>query len=104
MILTTTDAVPGQHIGQTLGLVIAAIPYWGTKYAEGITDLNGTTHANVPILYEGRRYQVLSRLEAHASVMGANAVVGIRFHDRTITSTWKELCAYGTAVVLGEVA
>jgi hypothetical protein len=29
---------------------------------------------------------------------GANAVVGMRFDHRSISESWTEICAYGTAV------
>lgn len=98
--LTTTDTVPGFDSIHSLGLLVACIPFWGSKYAEGIGDLNGNTNTDVAAAYEARRRQVLQRLTEGAISVGANAVVGIRFTDREITTTWKELCAYGTAVIL----
>lgn len=102
MILTTTETVAGRPIVVTFSIVVASVPFFGTKYGEGITDLNGNTSPDVAAVYEKRRYEVLKRLAVVAGdIAGANAVIGVRFHDREITATWKELCAYGTPVRLG---
>jgi uncharacterized protein YbjQ (UPF0145 family) len=100
VILTTTDTVPGFTITGTVGLVVGSIVYFGTKYNEGISDLNGKTTTDVPAVFERRRREALARLAANASHVGANAVVGVAYHSRDITQTWRELCAYGTAVVI----
>ena len=31
---------------------------------------------------------------------GANAIIGMRFDHRGVTSAWNEVCAYGTAVLV----
>lgn len=88
---------------RTVGLVYACVPYWGSKYAEGISDLQGRTSVDVTFAFERRRQQVLQRLGDKALALGADAIVGIRFDTREITPAWKELCAYGTAIALKEV-
>jgi uncharacterized protein YbjQ (UPF0145 family) len=35
-----------------------------------------------------------------ANRRGANAVVGMRFDNRDVTPPWREVCAYGTAVLV----
>lgn len=100
MILTTTDTVPGATIAGTVGLVVGSVVYFGTKYNEGISDLNGKVADDVPAIFERRRRQCLARLVVNAESVGANAVVAVRYHSRDITQTWRELCAYGTAVVI----
>jgi uncharacterized protein YbjQ (UPF0145 family) len=35
-----------------------------------------------------------------ASRRGANAIIGMRFDNRDVTPPWREICAYGTAVVV----
>ena len=100
MLLSTTDNLPGATITVTLGMVVGAVPYFGSTYAEGIKSLDGATHPDVSIVLERRRQEALERLGVNARRLGASAVVGVRFTSREITGTWKEVCAYGTAVVI----
>jgi uncharacterized protein YbjQ (UPF0145 family) len=96
MILTTStipDSLP-------LGIVVACIPYAGSTYVEGIKDLRGRTQAGLPDILEKRRYEALRRLSGKAELMGADAVMDVRFDTREITSSWRELCAYGTAAIV----
>jgi uncharacterized protein YbjQ (UPF0145 family) len=100
MLMVTTQEVPGYRIIKSLGLALACVPFAGDKYASGIKDLHGTTHANVPALLEDQWVGVLRRLNACGQEMGAHAIVDIRLESREITSMWRELQAYGTAVLL----
>jgi len=100
VILATTTEVPGSVIGTVLGIVVGAVPYYGSTYGEGIKDLKGNTHPDVPSVLEHRRREALARLDHNARKVGADAVVGVRFDNREITQAWRELCAYGTAVSL----
>lgn len=100
MILVTTDTVPGHKITECIGLILACVPFWGNKYGEGIANLNGITTSDVNAVYEARRSEAMERLAFGATNIGANAVVGVRFDTREINATWKEICAYGTAVVI----
>lgn len=100
MIVVTTETIAGFTIAHSLGLVYASLPTVVSKYEEGIKDLNGRTYPDVPGNLERRRSELLARLEHHAQRVGADAVVAMRFHDRELSAAWRELCAYGTAVVL----
>lgn len=95
IMMATTDPPPNLVI---LGLVVGCVPWFGSTYAEGLKDLNGQTQADLPAALESRRYEALRRLSDRAQRIGATAVYGVRFDVRDINSTWRELCAYGTAV------
>lgn len=101
-IVVTTPTVPGTSVVRVLGTVVGSVAWFGNKYAEGIGDLNGNTHPDVGGVFERRRYEALRKLQRNAEAIGANAVVEVRFDSREITGTWKELCAYGTAVMVVE--
>lgn len=101
MILSNVDHVPGVTIRASLGLIVACVPYFGVTYLEGIKDLKGVTVADVSAVFEHRRAQAVNRLVAKALERGADGVIGITFDHRDITSSWKELCIYGTAVRFG---
>jgi uncharacterized protein YbjQ (UPF0145 family) len=104
IVVTTTEGVHGMTVEVTVGFVYACVPYIGTKYAEGISDLNGQAQRDIESILERRRGQALARMENRARFMGANAVVGVRFDHREINATWKEICAYGTAVIVNQRA
>ena len=48
------------------------------------------------------REQALDRLEAEATRLGANAVVGVRFSTSVVLGGAAELLAYGTGVVISD--
>src|SRR5688572_32954003 len=45
------------------------------------------------------RARAIEQMMVAARRRGANAILGMRFDNRDITSTWVEIVAYGTAVV-----
>lgn len=96
-MLITTSTIPDAKI---LTIVVACVPYAGSTYIEGIKDLHNRTQANLPQILERKRYEALRRLKDKAAQLGANAVMDVRFDHRDITSSWHELCAYGTAARL----
>ena len=51
-------------------------------------------------LLEDTRRQALDRLVKNATLMGANAVVSMRFDSSGLAGTMSEIVAYGTAVVI----
>jgi uncharacterized protein YbjQ (UPF0145 family) len=54
-------------------------------------------------LLEDSRRQAIDRLVQNAAVLGANAVVGMRFDSSEIGQNLTEIVAYGTAVVVAPV-
>ena len=55
------------------------------------------------MLEEARRH-ALDRLVQNATLMGANAVIAMRFDSSEIGETMSEIVAYGTAVVIEQGA
>lgn len=100
MLLTTIESIPGRDVSEVIGLVVACVPTFGSKYAEGIADVTGLTARDVPAALERRRIEVLDRLSMAGVKLHADAIVGVQMDTREITASWKELCAYGTAVRL----
>ena len=56
-----------------------------------------TSHTS---LLEDTRRQAIDRMVQNATLMGANAVISMRFDSTELASTMSEIVAYGTAVVL----
>jgi uncharacterized protein YbjQ (UPF0145 family) len=63
------------------------------------TIVGGEIKEYTQLLEQARRHAV-DRMVANATLMGANAVVMMRFDSSEIGQTMSEIVAYGTAVVL----
>ncbi|GLQ51194.1 YbjQ family protein [Dyella flava] len=103
MLVVTTENVPGHQVvqvkGQVFGLVVRSRGIGGNMMA-GIRSLvGGEIHEYTQMLEEARRH-ALDRLVSNAKMMGANAVLMMRFDSAEIGQTMSEIVAYGTAVVL----
>lgn len=97
MLITTTYQVDGQPIRQYLG-VISAESIIGANFIKDIL-------ANLTDFFGGRSNtyeKVLRELEKQASMMGANAIVGVDIDYNTVGANGSMLMvvATGTAVVL----
>lgn len=103
MIVTTTENVPGQRVvevkGQVFGLVVRSRGLGGNILA-GLRSLGGGEIKEYTELLEASRRQALDRMIQNATVMGANAVVMMRFDGSELGKSMSEIVAYGTAVVL----
>src|SRR5690348_5643758 len=98
MLVLTIDHAPGHRIVAILGDVIGATVRPDNPYIEGVKSLEGGS-PQIDEVVRTRQAAVADLME-RARQMGANAVVGLRFHHRTIATSWSEICAYGTAMVL----
>ncbi|MGC1547103.1 MAG: YbjQ family protein [Rhodanobacter sp.] len=103
MLVVTTENVPGHQVkqvkGQVFGVVVRSRGIGGNVMAGLRSIVGGEIHEYTQMLEEARRH-ALDRLVANATVMGANAVVMMRFDSAEIGQTMSEIVAYGTAVVL----
>ena len=76
----------------------------GGNIVAGLRSLvGGEIHEYTQMLEEARRH-ALDRLASNAALMGANAVVAMRFDSSEIGETMSEIVAYGTAVVIDQGA
>lgn len=105
MLITTTYQVDGQPIRQYLG-VISAESIIGANFLKDIlanlTDFfGGRSNTYEKVLREGKE-TVLRELQNQASMMGANAIVGVDIDYNTVGANGSMLMvvATGTAVVL----
>ena len=103
MLVATTEAVPGQRrtktLGEVFGVVVRSRGLGGNIVAALRSIVGGEIHEYTQLLEETRR-QAIDRMVTNATVMGANAVVMMRFDSSEIGQTMSEIVAYGTAVVL----
>jgi uncharacterized protein YbjQ (UPF0145 family) len=103
MLVVTTENVPGHQVvqvkGQVFGVVVRSRGIGGNMMAGLRSLVGGEIHEYTQMLEEARRH-ALDRLVSNAKMMGANAVLMMRFDSAEIGQTMSEIVAYGTAVVL----
>jgi uncharacterized protein YbjQ (UPF0145 family) len=103
MLVTTTEHVPGYRriktFGQVFGVVVRSRGIGGNFVASLRSIVGGEIHEYTQLLEETRR-QAVDRMVRNATVMGANAVVMMRFDSSEIGQTMSEIVAYGTAVTI----
>src|SRR6266511_1312922 len=103
MIVATTPFIAAHRIvetkGQVFGLVVRSRGFSGNLIA-GLRSLGGGEIKEYTQLLEDTRRQALDRLVKNATLMGANAVISMRFDSSEIGNTMSEIVAYGTAVVV----
>jgi uncharacterized protein YbjQ (UPF0145 family) len=103
VIVATAPFIAGHRVvetkGQTFGLVVRSRGFSGNLIA-GLRSLAGGEIHEYTQLLEDTRRQALDRLVQNATLMGANAVVSMRFDSSELAGTMSEIVAYGTAVVV----
>ncbi|MBI3745170.1 MAG: heavy metal-binding domain-containing protein [Chloroflexi bacterium] len=103
MIVATAPYIAGHRVvetkGQTFGLVVRSRGFSGNIIA-GLRSLGGGEIHEYTELLEDTRRQALDRLVRNATLMGANAVISMRFDSSELAGTMSEIVAYGTAVVV----
>jgi uncharacterized protein YbjQ (UPF0145 family) len=101
MIVVTTPYLAGHRIveskGMVFGLVVRSRGLGGNVMAQLRSLGGGEIHEYTSLLEDTRR-QALDRLVHNATLVGANAVVSMRFDSSEISGTMSEIVAYGTAV------
>ncbi len=103
MIVTTTPYVAAHRVveakGQCFGLVVRSRGLAGNITAS-LRSLVGGEIKEYTELLEDTRRQALDRMVQNATLMGANAVVSMRFDSSELNNSMSEIVAYGTAVVI----
>ena len=101
MIVATTENLQGYRIVETLGQVFGVVVRsrgLGGNIAAGLRSLAGGEIKEYTSLVEDTRRHAIDRLVQNATLMGADAVVMMRFDSGEIGQTRSEVVAYGTAV------
>jgi len=103
MIVATTPFVAGHRVadskGHVYGLVVRSRGLGG-NIAAAVRSLAGGEIKEYTQLLEDTRRQAIDRMVQNATLMGANAVISMRFDSSELGSTMSEIVAYGTAVVV----
>ena len=105
MIVTTTDAIPGTEIAETLGLVRGSTVrarHIGRDFMAGLRNIVGGEIDEYTKLLAEAREQSLQRMIESAESMGGDAIVGTRFITAGVAQGAAEIVAYGTAVKVAQ--
>ncbi len=106
MLVITSETVAGQRVRQTLGQcfgVVVRSRGLGGNIAAGLRSLVGGEIVEYTQMLEEARKHAVDRLVDNAALMGANAILTLRFDSSEIGQTMSEIVAYGTAVILEPV-
>jgi uncharacterized protein YbjQ (UPF0145 family) len=103
MIVATAPFVAGHRVietkGHVYGLVVRSRGLGG-NIAAGLRSIGGGEIHEYTSLLEDTRRQAIDRMVQNATLMGANAVISMRFDSSEMGSTMTEIVAYGTAVTI----
>jgi uncharacterized protein YbjQ (UPF0145 family) len=103
MLITTTENIPGHTVkavkGQVFGVVVRSRGIGGNIMAGLRSIIGGEIKEYTAMLEEARRHAI-DRMVTNASLMGANAIVMMRFDSSEMGQTMSEVVAYGAAVVI----
>ena len=105
--VTTALELPGmtieQNLGLTFGLVVRSMGF-AKSMGAGLTALRRGEVPQYTELLEDSRRHAIDRMIDNARLLGANAVVAMRFDSSEIGQQLTEIVAYGTAVVVRPTA
>lgn len=103
MIISTAPFIAGYRVsetkGQVFGLVVRSRGLGGNLMAGLRSIAGGEIHEYTSLLEDTRR-QAIDRMVQNATLVGANAVISMRFDSSELAGTMSEIVAYGTAVVI----
>ncbi len=103
MIITNVENVPGKSIVEHFGIVQGSTvraKHVGRDLMASLKNLVGGELKGYTELLNEARQESLARMQEQAEVLGANAVVNVRFATSSVAQGASELFAYGTAVRL----
>jgi uncharacterized protein YbjQ (UPF0145 family) len=89
-----------RYVGPVFGLIVRSMGF-AKGIGAGFKSLAGGEVRQYTELLEDSRRHALDRMLEHARLMGANAVIGMRFDSSEIGQSLTEIVAYGTGVIVG---
>ncbi len=103
MIISSTDFIPGREITEVLeiarGSTVRARNI-GRDIAAVMRSIVGGEIEEYTKLMAQAREQAIDRMIADAEILGADAIINVRFTTATVLQGASEILAYGTAVKL----
>jgi uncharacterized protein YbjQ (UPF0145 family) len=103
LLVTTAFELPGmtveRDLGVAFGLVVRSMGL-AKSFGAGFKALRQGEVTQYTQLLEDSRRHAIDRMIENARLLGANAVVAVRFDSSAIGEQLTEIVAYGTAVVV----
>ena len=100
---TTAFDLPGkkiiENLGITKGIIVRSRSIFGT-IGGGLQTLVGGNISLFTELCEKTREDAYELMIKHATEMGANAVIGVRYDTTELMQSVTEVLCYGTAVIV----
>jgi len=103
MIIVTTDFVPGRKITEAVGVVrgnTIRARHLGKDILAWLKNIVGGEIEEYTKMIAESREQSMDRMIEEATLLGADAVINVRFMTASMMQNAAELLAYGTAVKL----
>jgi uncharacterized protein YbjQ (UPF0145 family) len=103
MIVVTTPEVAGYRITESLGMVRGSSVrgrHLGSDIAAHLRNIAGGEIREYTKMLAEAREQAIDRMVEEAQVLGADAVVTVRFQTSEVMHGAAEMLCYGTAVRL----
>ena len=101
--VTTALELPGtvvrQNLGIAFGLVVRSMGL-AKNFTAGLKAMRQGEVSEYTELLEDARRHAIDRMVANAKLLGANAIVSMRFDSSEMGQQLTEVVAYGTAVVV----
>src|SRR3954447_12912844 len=105
--MTTALELPGlrirDNLGVCFGLVVRSMGLAKNFTASFKSMRQGEVSEYTELLEDARRHAI-DRMVANAKLLGANAILSMRFDSSEMGNQLTEVVAYGTAVVVERVA
>ena len=103
LLITTAFELPGQRVVRNLGIVRGIIVRSRSivgNFGAAIQSLFGGNITLYTNLCERARSDAFEVMTAHATQLGANAIIGMRYDATEIATGITEVLAYGTAGIV----
>ncbi|MFP6809026.1 MAG: YbjQ family protein [Pseudomonadales bacterium] len=103
MLITNIEIVPGRRVVEHLGLVqgnTVRAKHVGRDIMASLKNVFGGELVGYTELLTEAREEAVQRMVKQAELIGANAVLNVRFSTSSVTQGAAELFSYGTAVIL----
>jgi uncharacterized protein YbjQ (UPF0145 family) len=103
IIVSTTEGVANREIAETLGLVkgnTIRARHVGSDIVSGLKSIVGGEIVGYVKALSAAREEAEARMLAEAEVLGADAVVSVRYATSQVMAGAAEILVYGTAVKL----
>ena len=97
--LGLAGAIIERDLGLTFGVVVRSMGF-AKSFGAGFTALRQGEVPQYTQLLEDSRRHAIDRMIDNAQLLGANAIVAMRFDSSEISQQLTEIVAYGTAVIV----